>query len=168
MADLNRPSGQESFLEEPGKMPGMINVVTILTFIGCAIALYFQYYGFAHAQETYDTVVASQDKLDQVPAMFKKMMGPDPIGVARRSLDNRTPILLLGLVATGLCIYGAIEMRKLKKIGFWIYSIGEILPILTTCIFVGTAAFTPLILGFTLFFTALFIILYATQLKYLK
>lgn len=168
MTDINQPSGQESFLEEPGKLPSMINVLTILTFIGCAIALYFQYYGFAHAQESYDMVVASQEKMDQVPAFFKSMMGSDPIGVARRTLDNKTPILLLGLIATGLCIYGAIEMRKLKKTGFWIYSIGEILPLISTCIFVGTASFTPVTLVFTLLFIALFIVLYGTQLKYMK
>jgi hypothetical protein len=59
-------------------------------------------------------------------------------------------------------------MRKLKKTGFYIYLIGELLPWLTTFIFIGAIAFGGLAIIFGILFTAVFVILYATQLKYLK
>jgi hypothetical protein len=96
------------------------------------------------------------------------MQGPDPIGVATRTYDNRVAILILGLVAIFLCVYGAVMMRQLKKSGFYLYVIGEILPTIATYIFVGAAALTGFGLIFTVFLTALFIIMYATQLKYMK
>lgn len=168
MADLNQLSGQEHILEEPGKMPQTINVLSILTFIGSGMVLLFQLYYFAAAKRIYDTAMASQDKIDQAPAWAKNLQGPDPIGVIQRTYDNRLPISLLTIVAAVLCIIGAVQMRKLKKNGFYIYLVGELLPIVTTAIFIGTAAMAGIGFYFGLVIYAVFIILYATQLKYLK
>jgi hypothetical protein len=168
MADLNRPSSKENLLEEPGKLPDMINVLSILTFIGCGLALCFQLYYSLNAKKFYDATIANQDKIAQAPSIVRSMQGPDPIGVATRTYENRVPILLLGVVAVLLCIYGAVMMRKLKKTGFYIYVIGEILPTLSTYIFIGAAALSGFSLIFTVVFTGLFIILYATQLKYMS
>jgi hypothetical protein len=62
-------------------------------------------------------------------------------------------------VAMLLCLYGAMEMRKLKKQGFIFWLVGELLPIATTIFFIGAAAFN----GFgllNLLFPVIFIILY--------
>jgi hypothetical protein len=167
MSGTNIPA-QDTFLEEPKKLPDMLNVLTILTFIGSGFALLFQLYYSFNAKKFYDLTIANQDKMAEAPSWAKSMQGPDPIGVATRTYENRTAILLLGVVAVLLCIYGAIQMRQFKKNGFYIYAVGEILPTISTAIFIGGAALSGFGLIFTLFFTALFIILYATQLKYLK
>ena len=168
MADLNQITGQEHILEEPGKIPQTISVLSILTFIGSGMVILFQLYYFVAAKRIYDTSMASIEKLDQAPAWAKNMQGPDPVGVIQRTYDNRLPITLLTLVAAVLCIIGAVQMRKLKKTGFYIYLIGELLPILTTVIFIGTAAMGGIGFYFGLLIYAVFIILYATQLKHLK
>jgi hypothetical protein len=95
------------------------------------------------------------------------MQGPDPIGDARAMLDNKLPIFLLALVAIALCLYGAIQMRKWKRSGFTFYLIGELLPLLTGYLFIGSSTLTGFRFVVGVFFTALFIILYATQLKHL-
>jgi hypothetical protein len=60
-------------------------------------------------------------------------------------------------------------MRRLKKLGFYVYCIGEIvLPLLTMAIFTGTSVFSGLGFMFGILFYVLFVILYATQLKYMK
>jgi len=168
MADINRSPDQENWLEEPRKLPETLNVLTILTFIGCAIALFGSCYAFLNAQNLYDAAIAAQDKMDQMPAIVKSMQGPDPVGTARRTLDNKLPILVLGLVSTGLCLYGAIQMRQWKKTGFTIYTIGEVLPLLTGYLFIGVAAVSGFRFILGLLFVGLFVILYATQLKHLK
>ena len=169
MADLNRPAGQESILEEPRKTTDTINVLSILTFIGSGLSVLFQCYYAFNAKKLLDTTIASQQNMDKAPAWARNLQGPDPIGIATRTYENRIPINLLGLIAVILCVYGAIEMRKLKKTGFYIYVIGElVLPLLTTYLFIGAAALSGIRLVFTVFFMLLFIILYATQLKHMK
>jgi hypothetical protein len=153
--------------EKEKKLPDMLNVLTILTFIGCGIGLISSIWGYVGAQKGYDTALDLQSKMDNMPDYAKRMMGPDPVGMARKTLENRMPILLLSLVAIALCLYGAMQMRKRKKSGFSLYLIGEILPIITTFIFLGVGLLSGFTLAIALLFPIVFIILYATQLKHL-
>jgi hypothetical protein len=168
MADLNQAANKENWLEEPKKLPSMLNVLTILTFIGNGLGFFSAFYSYFSAASNYDKVVQAQDKIDQMPDWAKKMMGPDPVGNARRMLDNRLPIMLLTLVGCLLCFYGAWEMRKLKKTGFTIYIVGDIVPFISLFIFIGASALTGFTGIFTLIIVVVFVILYATQLKYMK
>jgi hypothetical protein len=165
MADLNQPTREEHILEEPRKLPDMLNVLTILTFIGSGLGLISAFWTFTKARASYEAL--SSADLDQLPDWVKRISGGDPVEAARRALENRVPILILALVGCGLCIYGAMEMRKLKKPGFTIYIIGELLPIVAAFIFFGSGA-TGLGAMFGYCIYVVFIILYATQLKYLK
>ena len=111
-------------------------------------------------------MVDSQAKLSEAPAWAQKMMGPEMVEIAKKSLENKLPILLLGIVATALCIYGAIEMRKLKKQGFILWAVGEILPLITSVLFIGAGVFNGIGI-IALIVPIIFIILYAVQRKYL-
>jgi hypothetical protein len=168
MADLNQTANTESWLEEPKKIPSMLNVLTILTFIGNGLGFISAFYSFFSAASNYDKVVQAQDKMDQMPDFVKNMMGPDPVGNARRMLDNRLPIMLLTLVGCLLCIYGAWQMRKLKKPGFTIYIVGDVVPFISLCLFIGASTLTGFTGLFSIVITLVFVILYATQLKYMK
>jgi hypothetical protein len=166
MADLNSPTGNNPFVENPRKIPEVLNVLTILTFIGSGLAILFGFWGFAKAKASYDQI--SSMNLDQMPDFAKRLMGSDPVEMARKALDNRLPILLLTLAGCALCIYGAIQMRNLKKNGFGIYVIGEVLPFISSLIFLGAGAlggFSGIIGGLIV---VVFIVLYATQLKHLR
>ncbi len=167
MTGTNQPTTQETLLEEPKKIPDMLNVLTILTFVGSGIGFCSSIWGFFKAQDSYDKMVEAQSKLDSMPDFAKKMMGPEMLEMTRKALDNRTPILILALLSYALCVYGAIQMRQLKKPGFTIYLVGELLPIVAGAIFIGVGLFGGFaIVGYLIY--AVFIILYATQLKYLK
>jgi hypothetical protein len=168
MANLNQPANAENWLEEPKKLPSMLNVLTILTFIGNGLGFFSAFYSYFSAASNYDKVVQAQDKMDQMPDFVKNMMGPDPVGNARRMLDNRLPILLLTLVGCLLCFYGAWQMRKLKKTGFTIYIVGDIVPFISLFLFIGAATLAGFTGIFGLLIVVVFVILYATQLKYMK
>lgn len=164
MAELNHPA-ESSFLEEPKKMPEMINVLTILTFIGCGFGILGGFWSFIKAKANYDSL--SSVNLDQVPDFVKKLSGGDIVEAARKAYELRVPILLLGLLGCGLCLAGAIQMRKLKKSGFTLYTIGEVLPIIVSVVLMGSSASgLGAIIGYCI--AILFVVLYATQLKYLK
>jgi hypothetical protein len=168
MTDLNQPANTENWLEEPKKLPSMLNVLTILTFIANGLGFFSAFYSYFSAASNYDKVVQAQDKIDQLPDFAKKMMGPDPVGNARRMLDNRLPIMLLTLVGCLLCFYGALQMRQLKKTGFTIYILGDVVPLISLFIFIGASTLTGFTGIFGLIIIIVFIILYATQLKYMK
>jgi hypothetical protein len=167
-ADINQPTNAENLLEEPKKLPSMLNVLTILTFIGSGMGVIGAIVGYFTAAGNYERQLQMQDKMADMPAIVKNMMGPDPVETARKQLENRLPIMLLTLVGSLLCLYGAIQMRKWKKTGFSIYIIGDLVPFLAIFIFIGMGAMSGFAMIFSIVITLVFIILYATQLKYLK
>ena len=168
MGDIRQSQSQPNWLEEPRKLPSTLNVATILTFIGCVYIGCSQIFSFFNAQKSYDRMVAAQDKLDSMPGFMKKFMGPEMVEVTRLAMENKVPILLLSLVGVGLCVYGAIAMRQLKKLGFYVYVIGELLPVVTAYLFAGLSLLGVWGFASAIFFALVFIIIYATQLKYMS
>jgi hypothetical protein len=166
MTDVQKPATPDNWLEEPKRRPETLNVITILTFVGSGMGILTQIYSYFKAQSNYDQIVQNQDKLEQLPGFLKKMMGSDPVGMARKTLETRTPMLILVVVAAALCIYGALQMRQLKKIGFPIYVIGELLPFVAYYIFIGQMSVFSLV--FALLIAGAFIAMYATQLKHMS
>jgi len=167
MAITDRQTDSLNLEEETKKLPDMLNVLTILTFIGSGLGLITSVWSYVKAPKTYEDTIAAQNQMENAPDFVKKLAGPNMVEMARKSLDNRMPILLLGLIGVALCIYGAIQMRALRKTGFTLYFIGEVLPVITAFIFIGFGLFSTFSLGITIAFPLVFIILYATQLKHL-
>ncbi|MBK8610207.1 MAG: hypothetical protein IPL84_09730 [Chitinophagaceae bacterium] len=151
------------------KLPSGLNVLTILTFIGSAIMILTSLWSFFTAKKSYDNLdkLTQQMNSDNMPGWAKSMMG-DPevmIKTITKTYENRIPIVLLSLIAAGLCIYGAIQMRKLKKQGFLFYAIGEVLPFLTQFLFIGAFAFAGVAMYVGIAITLLFLFLYYRQRK---
>jgi len=153
--------------EYADKLPSTLNVLTWLTFIANGLGFISSFWSFARAQANYDAIVKAQDSMDRAPDWVRKLAGPHPVETARAMLDNRLPVLIIGLLGCFLCFYGALEMRKLKKMGFSLYILGDIVPF-ATGIFVGFDTLATLTYGFVFVITIIFVILYATQLKYMK
>lgn len=80
---------------------------------------------------------------------------------------NMVPYLAVNILGAGLCLLGAVLMRKLKKDGYWLYIAGQVLPwvgnllILGAGYFSGEMATTMVMVMITL----LFIVLYTMQRK---
>ncbi|HTI11947.1 MAG TPA: hypothetical protein VL832_25410 [Puia sp.] len=168
MANTSQGPDILNFDEGRKKLPDMLNVLTILTFIGCGIGCISSVYSYFNAQKSYDDIVKLQDNLDSAPEFVKKLAGPKMVEIARNSLENRLPILLLAMVGYVLCLYGAIKMRAWKKEGFPVYVLGEILPVVAGFIFIGAGMFNGFAVIGALIFPAAFIIMYASQRKYLS
>ncbi len=153
------------------KLPTGLNVLTILSIIGCVFQFLSSIWGFFSSKKTYDTkdTVLEQMNNPDTPAFVKNMMGKpeDFIAMVTKSYENRLPILLLSLVAVALCFYGIMQMRKLKKQGFLFYTIGELLPFVTLAFFVGTFAMTGVAFMIGTAIAILFILLYAVNRKHL-
>lgn len=154
--------------EQPPKLSSGLNVLTILTFIGCALGLIGGVWGYIKADENYKTMIENREKFasSDAPGWAKGMMSPEMVEMSRLSAENKLPIMLLTLVGVGLCLWGALEMRKLKKQGFILWVAGEFLPIIGGAVFLGFGMFK----GFgllALVVPVIFLILYGVNRKHL-
>ena len=157
----------DSFTNEaPAQEYGSLKTLTILTFIGSALAFFGGIWQFINADKSVSDLEKAMSKPD-LPDFAKKLMTPEALENAKLVAANKLPILILGLVGAGLCLLGAIQMRKLKQQGYYLWLMGELLPVIGTLIFIGAGAFTGwgAILGYALLF--IFVLLYTLQRKYL-
>jgi hypothetical protein len=155
---------------DPGfekKLPQMLNVLTILTLIACGLGLLISLWGFFHAKDSYNAMLDMQSKIDEEPAFVQKLAGPDAVEVSRRTYINRAPILVVTLAGLACCTLGAIRMRRLKKSGFPLYVVGELLPLVSAMALTGAATLSGGSFAIGVVLAGVFIILYATQRKYL-
>jgi hypothetical protein len=148
------------------KLPSGLNVLTILTFIGCAIGLLLSLFTKPLLSFSSKMIDKGLEKVSELPQKDVEKMVEAKKGL-ELILENSTVLTILGLVGVALCFYGALNMRKLKKDGFWIYVAGQIVPVVGSLAVVGMAGYqggqgiASLVLPFV------FIGLYATQRKYL-
>ncbi|MEO6316021.1 MAG: hypothetical protein ABIU63_07170 [Chitinophagaceae bacterium] len=168
MAELN-DAGSFSPVVEQQPLPSGLNVLTILTFIGSAIGLLGTLYNFTNAKKAMDQMEATinSPEYENMPALAKKFLSPEALEVARKSYENRIPLTLIGLVGIALCVYGALQMRKRKMQGYYLWLTGELLPLLVTVILVGTGALGGIAGAMIILFTVVFVLLYTLQRKHL-
>jgi hypothetical protein len=153
---------------EPAKLPTGLNVLTILTLVWCAYELYSTVSNFFKGEKALKELIDAREKMGpEVPGWAKNMVGPDMEAMLGKAIENKVPMVVIGLVAVSLCIYGALEMRKLKKQGYLLWLVGEILPIISAIIFIG-GVFFKTFAAFFLIFPAIFIVLYTVQRKHLR
>jgi hypothetical protein len=149
------------------KLPTGLNVLTILTFVGCAFwglitmltpVIYKFFKGFT------DKALSSGKELSA------KQLAEIEKGRAAMELasQNMIPSMVIGMVGIVLCFVGALWMRKYKKDGYWIYVAGELAPVIGGLLLMGTAQFTGVSsILFGVGIPVLFVILYTMQRKYL-
>lgn len=161
-------SVQNPFEKDEKKLPSLLNVLTILTMVGCAFELIFGTLNVVNGRKNLDKLeeLQSSGQLDNAPAFMKKFAGPEALENARLAYENRIPLFVMMLAGMALCLYGALQMRKLQKNGYFMWLIGELLPTAGSIILIGMGFVGNA--GWMLAFPLIFIILYSTQIKYLK
>ena len=168
MENVTNDSLDKGDFDQP-KLSGTLNVLTILSIIGCVLGFLSSGWGFISAKTSFENKdkVIEQMNSGKMPSWAKSMM-PDMTHfeeMVTKAYENRIPILILGLVSTAICLYGVLQMRKQKKQGFLFYVIGELLPLLITALFIGMFTLTGMWAMVGIGIAALFIILYASQRK---
>ena len=147
-------------------MPGTLNVLTILTFIGSAIGLIFSLATPWLMKFSLNMMnKASEAGTDLTPKQTVDMEASRK--VIELTQSNMVPLISIGIMGIILCFTGAFMMRKLKKDGFWIYVSGQVLPIVGSLALLGMAQFTGATSYIMFLIPIVFIILYSMQRKYL-
>ncbi|MEY4002560.1 MAG: hypothetical protein RIT07_602 [Bacteroidota bacterium] len=150
-------------------MTATINVLTILTFIGCSIAFISAIWSLYSSGKSMDQIAQMQEQVDQMGETSETAanMMLQSIEMVKTQYDNRYLLFIVNLLATGLCLFGAIEMRKMRKNGFYLWLTGELLPILITVAIIGFNLMGGIVLVASLLFAGVFIVLYGLQVKHM-
>lgn len=155
MSDIQEMQDTSNVSDYPGnQIPGMLNVLTILTFVGCGVLaiLTFMTPLLCNSIEIIEeTGKMTEEELDQLKLICA----------------NTTTIMLIAFVGIILCFVGAILMRKLNKMGLVLYVVGELLPLLSSVIILGSGYFHDWKNLIGLVLALVFPILYFTQHKHL-
>ena len=175
MTDLNQNINQAKDMlnledKDLKKLPQGLNVLTILTYIGCALGAISAIWNFISAStayKAYEQLNKTMDGLKTDNSTVNSMLS-GATEMVKKAYDNRMMIMIFALVGIALCFYGAMQMRNLKKQGYLIYVVGEILPIISFAVFIGFGSlFGGVAMIFSTLFAAVFIILYTLQRKHL-
>ncbi len=151
---------------QPKSLPGSLNVLTILTFIGCALGAIFTLATPWLMKFSLSMMnKAAETGTDLTPKQTADMEASKK--VIELTQSNMIPLLLIGAAGIVLCFIGALMMRKLKKDGFWIYVSGQVLPIIGNLAIMGMAQFTGVTSYLMFLIPVVFIVLYSMQRKYL-
>ena len=150
--------------EKPQQRPPFLTVLCILTYVGAGFGIIGGLIGLiamSATSETYESLSEFGDPSISEP--FENAMRWSKISQ------------LLALLGSALCLIGALFMWRLKKIGYYIYIPGQILPLIgsfmTMNSFAGGtlfAGFGMVAIGISFIFPLAFIIMYGVNLKYMK
>ena len=163
----NQPTDDIWLNEYKDQLPPTLNVLTILTIIWSVFSILSHFGSFALSSIRYRNAVNNQGTIDNLQPFVKSMLG-DTREAARLTYENRVPILLVGVLGVVLCLVGALRMRKRKKSGFVLYVAGDLVSLINIFFTAVASALAGIGLGIGYGIFILFIILYATQLKYMK
>lgn len=152
-----------------GSEYGSLKTLTVLTFIGSGLGVISSVYnyftgakGLAKLEE-----MRNAPNYEQLPDFVKKMSDDNAINLLRAIEANKLPIFFINTLGCLLCIYGAIEMRKLKMTGFYTYCLGSILPQVGMVLFVGMGFFSGYASYFGIVISLVFMLLYFFNRKHL-
>lgn len=135
--------------------PVFITVLCILSFVGVGFTLLINVVA-------YIILKASADMLQEVQATGVEM---DAAWNAVRYMDVNLAIGIGGALA---CLWGAILMWKLKRIGYYIYIVGQVVPLVLSFFILQTTMLDTLTFIFSALFPLIFIVLYGINLKHMK
>ena len=165
MNDTTTSENVLNFVEED-KLPSNLNVLTILTFIWCAISLLIT----IATPALFNWSKGMMDKAASSGTDYSAQQLAD-MDRARQIMDvtqqNMIPLMVIGFIGIVLCFVGALWMRKLRKDGYWLYVAGELLPVIGSIILLGKYEFADWKSYIGLAVPIVFIILYTAQKKYL-
>jgi hypothetical protein len=145
----------------PATLPKFLKVLCILTFIAVGLGLVGGLYNLVkapYALEEYEATMEAAGGAFDGEGFMGSMME-----MAHQNALNALPLALTAVGANLFCLFGALMMWKLRKIGFYAYVCGQVLGIAIPSILMGFSGW--MLLG--AIFPVAFIIMYAVNLKHM-
>ncbi|MBZ0205574.1 MAG: hypothetical protein K8H89_04570 [Flavobacteriales bacterium] len=167
MSDMNTPPVGTSVTR-----PTLLTVICILSFIMGAWGIFSGIQTMttdqtAAIEEARTKMEEAKAQLgDQADGMAGRMMD-SAMEITERAAQNAKPMGIAGIVLALISLLGVWQMWNLKKSGFWLYLLAAIGGLAVPIIYLGGSVVALASVGFMGFFSLIFIILYAVNLKYM-
>jgi hypothetical protein len=149
----------------PAKRPQFLNVLCILSYIGTGIGIIMGIYHLATAGAAQASVEMldnmAGDDMSAIPGMESMMDGA--IAAAKYAYV----LAAVEIVANLMCLFGVMQMWKMKKMGYYVYVLGQLVAIITPIVLVGGGLFGGIMIVMAIFPIA-FIIMYGLNLKHMS
>lgn len=146
----------------PAKLPQFLKVLCILTFIAVGLGLVSGLYSLVkapYALEEYETMMEMSGGNLPTEGFLGSLME-----MGHQNALNALPLALTAIGANLFCLFGALMMWKLRKVGFYAYVCGQILGIAIPGILMGFSGW--MLLGAVV--PIAFIVMYAINLKHMS
>jgi hypothetical protein len=158
--------------KQNNKLPVFLKVLCILTYVGAGIGILSGIYGIL----TFNSSLQQMEQTQELFEMSDNRMFGDMSEFLEVNRKWGFTVQIMAFVGNLLCLFGALYMWKLKKIGFYLYVPGQIIPLIGSFglmgglsasggMFAGIAVVASIIGAL---FPIAFIIMYAVNLKHLK
>jgi len=153
----------------PKQRPTLLTVLCILTFIGSGFSTLSNLMGMLLSPlKNFINPAIFENALDHVQDEFATKFIQMAIEIAQKAFEHVFEISLVKFLLYAASLTGAILMFRLKKAGFYLYTLAQILLIFVAPIFIGFNFITNIGILFASVFSLLFIALYAINLKHLN
>lgn len=160
---------------KPIGRPQLLSVTCVLTWACCALLLISSLSGLITQSPE-----KQQEQIEQMRRISPEAADKLEAALANEGGAKKILTTLLNILAISLCAFGAVQMWNLKQTGFYFYLIGEVLPYIGLLIS-GTGALSAvaamaggmggtiigIVITLMIVFDAVFIVLYAVNLKYM-
>lgn len=169
MEELNIIDAQEQqYTPQPPKRPIFLKVLCILTFVGSGLGILSALMNLLMSDMTRESFEMMSALSDSNP--FFDSLGFDIEAMIRwQNYMN-----IANLIGSLMCLAGALLMWNLKRVGYFIYIPGGVIPLVVSAIGVQymmsgwLASFGIMGVVINGMFTAAFIVMYGVNLKHLK
>jgi hypothetical protein len=146
--------------------PAFLLVLCILSFVGIGFVFFSGLFSFVSHSTTH-----SLQFLQDSRNPFGNLIENQDEFIATANINN-----IVGIIAALVCLAGVLLMWNLKKAGFYVYSVAEIVPPVVALALSGHAGYgsSPIMvmvnmgLVFALLIAIAFIIMYAVNLKHMN
>ncbi len=155
------------------KRPTFLTILCILSFIGIGLAILSSILTYISTQAITGTP-GLMEKISSIGVQTANPMFEKIYASGVQALINAKLYALLNILANVICLIGVIMMWKLKKPGFYIYTLGELTtPVLSIVLignvfggtFLSAMGLAGYVIGFI--FPVAFIVMYALNLKHM-
>jgi len=161
----------------PPQRPVFLKVLCMLTFIGSGYNIINSAVTYFKADAISKVFVDVRTKMDDDLAKKKRSRDTGKVVLITNIMNNASVIstpenlrktAIGNVITSSLCLLGAILMWNLRRMGFYIYTLGTIIGIIIPFYLFGSNFLTNLSAGFLGFIGILFVIFYAMNLKSMK
>ncbi|MBA2249230.1 MAG: hypothetical protein H0W12_03460, partial [Chitinophagaceae bacterium] len=147
--------------------PVFLKVLCILTFVGSSFAIFNNGYSYITADKAAAVLDSSKtrlqtnnDKRDQNNPGHKFAVRMFSTLSASMTPENIREIAIGNVIASAICLIGALFMWKLRRYGWYIYILGVAAGVAVPFLIIGNNFISVASSAFTGFFGLLFIVLY--------